>query len=111
MSVVPGCFPLEHCNKDTLYSREHSSGSGSGEGCLVGDEHSWSRAEPLRKCKQCLLDRERLRSHAPLPSPLAKSRGEDSGSRRGRGKRLLKYGAARMLELLSSLQSGLHRCV
>lgn len=117
VSVVPGCFPLRSSasggggggSSDEMEPGDDDMRSGGhGRGRGDGTEKGGLSKHQRRRCKQCLLERERLRSHAwqppgSLSAPSTPSTPSFSGGRR------VQYGAARIQGLLGKLAPTLRR--
>ena len=110
VSVVPGCFPLPTTPRmsqdaDTLQREEGEEENrrggavvGDGEGVCQGRAERYKKQQ-RRRCKQCLLERDRLRSHT-LDTDATDSVGECVR---------IQYGAARLKQLLTRQQPCLRR--
>ena len=88
ISVVPGCFPIPYRSNQAKAS------------AWIEDRCNLHKRQRHR-CKQCLLERERLRSHAL--SKCNDNENEDYDCIR------VQYGAARIQEVLLNQRSALRR--
>jgi hypothetical protein len=111
VSVVPGCFPIRspHLKLGVFDNDDVLLRKCSQESLTFDTNLRAPKKQQRRKCKQCLLERERLHSHNIVVGEGGQKNDDLMYSNTSTENGFIEYGAARIQALLLKLEPCLRR--